>query len=225
MNGVLTRIKMWFGKAHRFEVLDRWMKKPGITVLDIGCGGSSPQRTKAYFPECRYYGIDLNDETLQQSDFDVAEMIVFQNLETDFPPPEYQDRRFSVIILNHVIEHIASSDELMRRAAGLLEPGGVLYIECPAPRSIHLPSMAGTLNFHDDPTHIRLWPLEEITAILTKGGLEIRQARTRRSLKQILLLPIFLLRDWQMNRAPAHTFWDITGFAHYVLAERPVAKS
>ena len=90
------------------------------------------------------------------------------------------------------------------------------------PRSLHLPSKKGTLNFHDDATHVRVFTAAEVAGILRTCGLTIVRAGTRRDPRGILLLPVFALRAKQKHGyVPGGVFWDLFGFADQVIAVRP----
>ena len=62
----------------------------------------------------------------------------------------------------HVIEHLHNGDKVLEGLLTKLRSGGVIYIEYPGIRSTRLPSMRGSLNFSDDPTHVRLYSVPEI---------------------------------------------------------------
>ena len=57
------------------------------------------------------------------------------------------------VMASHVVEHMppAVVARLVAAAAAVLEPGGVLVLETPNPESL----VAGSINFHRDPTHLR----------------------------------------------------------------------
>ncbi len=57
------------------------------------------------------------------------------------------------IVASHVVEHMppAAVARLVGGAAAALEEGGVLILETPNPESL----LAGSINFHRDPTHLR----------------------------------------------------------------------
>jgi O-antigen chain-terminating methyltransferase len=57
------------------------------------------------------------------------------------------------MVASHLVEHMppAALARLVRAAAAVLEEGGVLILETPNPESL----LAGSINFHRDPTHLR----------------------------------------------------------------------
>jgi SAM-dependent methyltransferase len=132
------------------------------------------------------------------------------------------DASYDVLLFAHVIEHLANGDEVLRGLVPKLRPGGFVYVEFPGPQSLHLPSWKGTLNFHDDETHVRVFDAREVAGILRGCGLRIVRAGTRRDPLGILLTPVHALRAKQRHGyVPGGVFWDLFGFADVVIAERP----
>ena len=79
--------------------------------------------------------------------------------------------------------------------------------------------MTGTLNFCDDETHVRVYSVAEVANTLLASGFRIVRAGTRRDWLRIFLLPIMVPVKYVLRRElSAGDFWDITGFASYVLA-------
>ena len=113
-------------------------------------------------------------------------------------------------------------DAVVRALTAKVAPGGIFVLEFPSPRSLTLPSMRGTLNFHDDETHVRLWTRAEIGAALEAGGLRVIASGRRRDLFRLLATPVRVL--WSQLRhgwVPGSAFWDLLGFADAIVAERP----
>ena len=131
-----------------------------------------------------------------------------------------------MIVMAHVIEHLHNGDAVLRALVPKLRPGGMLYVEFPGPRSLHLPSMRGTLNFHDDDTHVRLFTTPEVVGLLESEGLVVIRAGTRRDPVRILLTPIHAVRARRMHGfVPGGVLWDLFGFAERVVAVRPTGDA
>jgi SAM-dependent methyltransferase len=203
------------------EVHRRHGDRP-FRLLDVGAGNHSASVTKLWFPRCHYAGID-RDRHYHNDAADFAAMDEF--FELDLTRLEFgaiPDASYDVLLLAHVIEHLANGDAVLRALVPKLKPGGMIYVEFPGPRSLHLPSKKGTLNFHDDETHVRVFTAGEVAGILRACGLTIVRAGTRRDPRGILLLPIFALRAKQKHGyVPGGVFWDLFGFADQVVAVRP----
>ncbi len=215
------------------QSVGRWLADPKVLVLrrqfgdrpfrllDIGAGNHSATFLKNLFPACEYYGLDIsrgynNDAT------DFALMKDFY--EMDLTLLEFEkipDRFFDAILLVHVIEHLHNGDKVLEGLLPKLGSGGVIYIEYPGLRSTKLPSMRGSLNFSDDPTHVRLYSVPEISAILLKDGVKVARSGTRRHWRYIILMPLLLpYRYSQRGHLVGGDFWDLLGFAEYVLGRK-----
>jgi SAM-dependent methyltransferase len=200
--------------------MHKWLKKPEVKILDVGCGNNSPSRTKRHYPECRYYGLDIN----RHSDVGSENLAVMkQFFEIDLSNTnglsQVPEKFFDCVLLSHVIEHLENGREVIVSLLNKLVKGGVIYIEFPSHKSVNFPSMKGTLNFYDDPSHVKIYQLEEISTLLSDNGLEIIRAGTRRSLKRILLLPLYALVSLVSHGyIGGSVLWDIFGFANHLIA-------
>jgi 2-polyprenyl-3-methyl-5-hydroxy-6-metoxy-1,4-benzoquinol methylase len=157
-----------------------------INCLDVGCGNHSPSITKRWFPRWSYYGLDRDEQGLDERDRAALSGYYRLDLERD-PLTDLPREFFDVVVMAHVIEHLPDGLEVAGRLVETLRPGGRIYIEFPSVRSLALPSMPGTLHFCDDPTHVRVYDVREVANALLAAG----------------------------------DFWDVTGFAEYVYAEKP----
>jgi hypothetical protein len=121
----------------------------------------------------------------------------------------------------HVIEHLYNGDEVLKALLPKLKPRGFFYIEYPGKKSLNLPSMNGTLNFYDDPTHVRVYSVEELKKIFEAAGCKVLRSGTRRNPWNILAMPLRTVLSLIRGRKPeANIFWDITGFAEYLFVQK-----
>lgn len=192
-----------------------------LNILDVGCGNHSVRRFKKFF-NCNYYGVDIS-RNYNNNDYDIGLMSDFYEmdltkLEFDSIPNDF----FDVVYCSHNIEHLYNGDDVVRNLVNKVKAGGILYLEFPTIKSIFFPTKPGTLNFYDDPTHIRLYPLFELLNILTINGMSIKETNVRRRKAQIFALPFLLLRNKLRGEAPlpGGAYWDLYGFAEYILAQK-----
>jgi hypothetical protein len=81
--------------------------------------------------------------------------------------------------------------------------------------------MYGTLNFCDDPTHIRVYSVIELANFLLANNFRIIRAGTRRDKVLIMTFPLRLGLKILVNRKiGGGDFWDVLGFASYVYAKK-----
>lgn len=203
----------------KFKYLWRTFGDDPFRLLDVGVGNHSASRTKKCFPNCEYYGVDSSRD-YNNDDVDFALMREFWEMDVsrlrfEAIPSDF----FDALVMNHVIEHLPNGDRVLAGLIPKLKRGGVVYIEYPGFRSVRLPSMPGTLNFFDDPTHCRIYSLPELYNILLDNGCRPIAGGTRREWLRVLLTPAFLVfRRITEGRFLACDVWDLLGFAEFVFA-------
>lgn len=195
-------------------------------ILDIGCGNHSPTLTRRWFPTCTYAGADI--QQYNNSEADLAAMNAFYPVGADGSGYDaIPDGSFDLVLLNHVVEHMADPAPILAALCRKLAPGGLIWIAFPSLRSLSLPhSVDETLNFCDDPTHIRVPDVREIANILLAHGVGILHAGRSREGLLTALGDIVKLAKRLLNRALTGKFsgrgmWYILGFEDHVLGRRP----
>ena len=127
-----------------------------FTLLDVGAGNHSATKIKKHFPQCRYFGIDIvKDYNNSEEDFNLMEGFWEKDL-TKLDFDDIPDHFFDAILMTHIIEHLQNGDKVINALLPKLKKGGYIYIEYPSANSVNFPSKKGTLNFYDDPTHVRI---------------------------------------------------------------------
>lgn len=205
----------------KFKFLNRCFKNEEFKLLDVGAGNNSATRTKSLFPHCKYYGLDIS-KSYSNSEEDFNAMEKFYELDlTQLDYSSIPDIFFDAIMMAHVIEHLHNGDEVLPLLVQKLKPGGYFYIEYPGKKSMSLPSMYGTLNFKDDPTHVRLYSINELKKVFEKNGCTVFQSGTRRNVYYILAMPLRILVSlFKKGKLTGNIFWDILGFAEYLKVKR-----
>ncbi|MEO6801806.1 MAG: methyltransferase domain-containing protein [Granulicella sp.] len=192
-------------------------------ILDIGCGNNSPSTTKHWFPGSHYSGADI--QKYNNNDEDIAAMDDFYILGTDGSGySEIPDSSYDFVILHHVIEHMPMPAPILTMICSKLKPGGYIWIAFPSLRSLSLPSAEGSLQFCDDPTHVYVPDVREVSNILLGNGVKVLHAgRTEhltRSIIGALILPWALLRRVVTGRLSCKGLWYILGFEDHVFGQR-----
>ncbi|MBU3662577.1 MAG: class I SAM-dependent methyltransferase, partial [Bacteroidetes bacterium] len=175
---------------HKFRFLPSEFKQRKFALLDVGAGSHSATKTKAIFPNCEYHGIDIT-KNYENDAADFKAMSGFYELDlTALQFDSIPNNYFDVIVMSHIIEHLHNGDKVIEGLLPKLKKGGYIYIEYPGQRSTKLPSMKRTLNFYDDPTHVRIYSVAEVTKVLETNGCEVLRGTTRRYWPYIALLPL-----------------------------------
>jgi SAM-dependent methyltransferase len=205
--------------APKFKFLYKEFNDKTFTLLDVGCGNRSASITKELFTKCTYYGVDCDNYNNTNKDYLLMEKFYKIDLSCeslDVIPENYYD----VILLTHVIEHLPNGLEVISLLTPKLKHNGIIYIEYPAVRSLNFPSMRGTLNFSDDPTHVRLYDVKEISNLLLSCGFKIIRAGALKDKWKIIFFPLLIIFHLARGTLSAGVFWYVLGFADFVYARK-----
>lgn len=205
----------------KYRYLNKLFKQGAFVLLDIGAGNHSASKTKKWFPNCEYHGLDLNKNyNNDENDFKLMHSFYELNLE-DLNLDSVPNAHFDFIMMAHVIEHLKNGEEVLVKLLTKLKPGGYLYVEYPGIRSTRLPRMKGTLNFFDDETHVRVYSLTELYNLFLKNNTEIIKGGTRRYMPNILMMPLKVIHNLiKYGKILPSIFWDFFGFAEFILIKK-----
>lgn len=150
-------------------------------ILDFGCGDGSFVKALVANDARKVVGFEPNardNSVVAGNGFELVRRI--EDLEQRGP--------FGVIRMNHVIEHLSDLDKTMSTLSKLLEPGGVLLLQTPNPRSLTLRIFKkywGALHY---PYH---------TILISQDGL--RYAAPRWNLRVTSIAPSLMPTGWSMS--------------------------
>ncbi len=169
-------------------ILDSYVKPADAEVLDIGCGaGNMIHHLMRYGPVC---GIEVDPRPVamaQARGYDVRQGDAARGL--PFP-----DARFDLVTVLDVIEHVDDDNAILREAARVLRPGGVLAVTTPAFQSLW--SHNDVLNGHR-----RRYASRELRSKIEGAGLSVRRLTFGFCLVFPISAPLIFLRN-RTGRAP-----------------------
>jgi len=136
----------------------------------------------------------------------------------------WPDGSMDTITCMHLVEHLSGLDLLMREIARLLKPGGQVYFETPHPKTLTLPSLGRTaipftMNFYDDPTHIRLVTTRELAEATHTAGLRVEAEGVSRNWLFAASHLLYLWLPPSRKKFTARVHW--LGWSAYLVARQP----
>jgi SAM-dependent methyltransferase len=180
--------------------------------------------TKRWFPNSIYHGADI-----QLYEMDDSDQVAMDNYFPVSPDGEsgydvIPNKAYDFIIMNHVIEHIREPSTAIRTACRKLKPGGLIWIAFPSPRSLGFPSAVGTLNFCDDPTHLRVCNVMNIANMLLDNNLSVvtggRSHDLIRFLAGLLVIPAAIWTKLRTGKIQVHGLWYVLGFEDRIIGRK-----
>jgi 2-polyprenyl-3-methyl-5-hydroxy-6-metoxy-1,4-benzoquinol methylase len=206
----------------KFLYARRQLSSTALRILDIGCGNNSPTTTKRWFPGCHYSGADIAQ--YNNNEQDLAAIDDFYPLGTDGSGySAIPNNSYDFVILHHVVEHMTEPAPILATICSKLKPGGYIWIAFPSLRSLSLPSAEGTLQFCDDPTHVYVPSIREVSNVLIASGVKVLHAgRSRDTIRTMIgaaILPWAMLKKLITGKLSAHGLWYVLGFEDHVFGQ------
>ncbi|MEO6668093.1 MAG: methyltransferase domain-containing protein [Ferruginibacter sp.] len=205
----------------KFIFLKKSFGNKPFRLLDIGAGNHSAGKTKRVFPQCEYHGVDM-EKDYNNDPADFKAMTAFYEMDlTKLDFTSIPNNYFDGIWMVHVIEHLFNGDEVIGGLLPKLKKGGYMYVEYPGIKSTKLPSMYGTLNFKDDPTHVRIYSTGELRKLFEGHACEVLKSGTRRNPWFMMAMPLRIIASLvKGKKIQGNIFWDLLGFAEYVWVKK-----
>ena len=202
----------------------------GAVVVDIGCGNHSPSRHRGIRPDLRYYGVDIERYNLDAEDDRAAvQILILPRVGyADALRAALGDSMANLVTMKHVIEHLDQPLSTLASVVRLLKPGGRIFLSFPSEQSLHTPSAQGSLNFHDDLSHVWLPRVGELVETLRAAGLVVESVASAWGhpvLSAIGALEYCAQRLRQLVRGgplvSSPFLWSLFGFESVIVARVP----
>jgi len=193
--------------------------KKNVSLLDVGCGNSSPSICKVLRPDIYYVGIDIGDYNQHKNPNDVADEYVLTTPEMFSNKIESFQNKFDAVISSHNLEHCNAPNSVLIAMLRTLKFGGRFYLSFPCEASIEFPKRRG-LNFFDDDTHKSIIHLNDLLEIIKSEGftLDIVVERNRPILLTfigLMLEPLSII----FRKVMIGT-WELYGFESIIWATK-----
>ena len=194
----------------------------GATVLDVGCGNSSPSVIKNFREDLKYSGADIGDYMITSVDKGLMEQYVVS------PPAKFADairafdQEFDLVLSSHNLEHCNDSEGVLNAMCNVVKRGGYIHLSFPSAASVNLPSRDGCLNFYDDPTHKTVLNFDHLVGQLSYRHFQvIRAVRRNRGTWWLGWLIGALQEPWSYASDKVRSYtWCFWGFESIIVARR-----
>jgi SAM-dependent methyltransferase len=191
-------------------------------VLDVGCGNNSPAQFKLQRPDIVYAGLDVGDynQTLDPGHY--ADEYIVAAPEGFAAAIAAFEGTCDAVVSSHNLEHCLDPDLVLKAMLAALKPGGRLYLSFPCEASLRFPKRRGSLNFHDDATHLHVPDYARTLALIEAAGFSVEFARQRYRPWALFLLGLALepLSALLKRTMPMNATWALYGFETVIWAER-----
>ncbi|HAJ35402.1 MAG TPA: class I SAM-dependent methyltransferase [Chloroflexi bacterium] len=191
-------------------------------VLDIGCGNGANLHLLA---QRGIHGVGV---TLSEAEAQIVldrgyHAIVWDISQPDLPFPS---ESFDALIFSHVLEHLPWPEEVLRRYATLLKPGGNAYIALPNVMQFmqRWQFIRGRFRYTEtglmDRTHLRFFDSATARQLAQNAGLHIVR------FQGVGMCPMGPLREWaprysrKMDRLVTRLFPGIFAFHLVLIAQK-----
>ncbi|WP_168800530.1 class I SAM-dependent methyltransferase [Cellulomonas telluris] len=153
----------------------------GKDVLDVGCATGYLGQALGSLG-CRVVGIEVDPVSAAEARERLAEVL---EADIDGVPLDevVGDRRFDVVVLADVLEHLVRPEVLLSSVARVLRPGGVVVASVPnvTHGSLRLALLQGRWDYRDtgllDRTHLRFYSRTSLVALFAECGFTVTDLR------------------------------------------------
>lgn len=150
-------------------------------ALEIGCGAAANLRLlKQRLPGCTTVGVERDAQAVRHAQTHQAADEVHLGDAVGDALPALDGRRFDLVLLSHVLEHVEDPAQLLQRSLGWLEPDGRVLVALPNLRHysvVYELAVRGDFRYRADGildrTHLRFFTRRSAERFLAEQGLEV----------------------------------------------------
>ena len=156
------RLVVWSDIVH-----DWWQRRPGGDLLDVGIGNGALAGVAQDYGY-RVYGIDVHPAYAAQ-----VRRLGAEFLHGDFGTYDFGGRRFDLVALGDVIEHLPDPRLVMRKVASLLRPDGLVWLSTPNYEGVWTRSMREKDAMWMEGEHLQLFCVRSLNRLVQEEGLAV----------------------------------------------------
>jgi 2-polyprenyl-3-methyl-5-hydroxy-6-metoxy-1,4-benzoquinol methylase len=154
------------------NMLDKYLTKPRMKILDIGCGAGT---IDFYLAKQGHllYGIDISDIAINSCK-ETAKELNISNIKfnvLDFPRT-IPNEKFDAVVCFEVIEHLKNDQLALKKINDLLKPGGLLILSTPSSNA-PLHKLGYSDSFDKRVGHLRRYKIDDLVRMFESNGFSI----------------------------------------------------
>jgi 2-polyprenyl-3-methyl-5-hydroxy-6-metoxy-1,4-benzoquinol methylase len=154
-------------------------------LLDVGCGsGLFLQRMRNHgWHDC--HGIDIDPKAIQAARQRGLSNVYCKSLD-DLAGED--GKNFTVVTLNHVIEHFLLPEKELRSISRLLSPTGRVILRTPNGRSLFSRALGRYWRGLESPRHLNVFSIQSLATLAARCGFEVSSSKTSNAMLQGVFL-------------------------------------
>lgn len=149
--------------------LTRHGVRSGAAVCDVGCGNGGLLRR---LQQAGFHVVGIEPDAEARATARDAGLRVCAGSGESLPPG-LADARFDVVTMTHVLEHCLDPAAAVRNVAGLLDDGGLFFVETPNNACLGARRAGAAWRWLDVPRHLNFFTPESLQTICRRADLEI----------------------------------------------------
>ncbi len=216
--------KSFYGSSHSWALRHCVLLPSSTRVLDVGSGSGAIGQALKEQGLSELYAVEIDAEAREHV------KNIYKKTATD--TSEFSGRKFDLILLLDVLEHMTNPFEYLGTMVSMLSPGGKILISLPnvAHWSVRLLLLFGIFDYHDrgimDRTHYQFFTRKRVRQML-RGEPHLKNCVFDASIEPVeFLLPQAIWDNpfWRaismLRLAIARILPGFFAFQHLVLAEK-----
>jgi SAM-dependent methyltransferase len=142
-----------------------WQRHHGGAFLDVGVGNGALAGVAVD------YGYQVCGMDVHPAYADAVRRLGVEFLQGDAATFDFGDRRFDVVAMGDVIEHLPDPRQLMRQVTSLLKPGGLIWLSTPNYEGVWTRGMRERDAMWMEGEHLQLFSLRSLRRLVEDHGL------------------------------------------------------